>query len=338
MKKLLPFLLLFFLLIAGACNQQTSGGTKDSAQAASSDIHEFKLSTIVQTSHTWVAAAEKFKEELETRTNGRMQVEIYPASQLGPEADVIQLMSVGAVDFGFITNAYLASRVDSLNAWFMPFLFDGIEDAARMRDSEISRKLLDTLEEQQITGLDWLFTGSHSILMKQGVMDSPEAFVGKQIRAPGSVVINDFYQQLGASPLPMPVSEVYTSLQTGVIDGINASVDSIFTEKFHEVADDFTLLNQFAFNAAVVMSTATLEKLSEEDKEIVLEAMRVAIDYGNEVAIKKDYEGLEELRQQIKVHELDDFEAFSDVRDSIYNKYSEKDPLIKELIEEAQKQ
>lgn len=331
------FLLLIILLVVSACSQQSSGNPKNSALAASGETHEFKLSTIVQTTHTWTETAEKFKEELEARSNGRMTVDIFPASQLGPEADVIQFMNTGAVDFGFITNAYLATRVGSLNAWFMPFLFDGIEDAEKMRDSEIAAKLLKTLETQGLAGLDWLFTGNHSILMKEGVLDSPEAFVGKQIRAPGSVVINDFYQQLGASPLPMPVSEVYTSLQTGVIDGINASVDSISTEKFSEVANDFTLLNQFAFNAAVVASTASLEKLSEEDKEIVLESMKVAIDYGNELAIKNDKEGIEELKKEINVHELDNLDSFSEVRDEIYSKYSERDPLIEELIEEAQR-
>lgn len=343
MKKNLFFslILIISILFISACGQSSSGtqGSQGSsgsdAPAPTGESHTFKLSMIVQPTHTWYKAAEKFDEELQARSDGRMNVEIFPSSQLGPEADVIQQMSTGAVDFGFITNSYLASRFDSLNAWLMPFLFSGIEDAVEMRDSETAKELLDLFEAQGIVGLDWLFTGSHSILMKDGVLGSPDAFIGKQIRAPGSAVINDFYTELGASPLPMPLTEVYTSLQTGVIDGINGSVDSVTTEKFHEVANDFTLLNQFAFNAAVIMGKPTFDKLSEEDRQIVLDAMRAAIDYGNEVAMENDREGLEELRELVNVHEISDFSAFDEVKQTIYNKYSEGDDLIKRFIEEA---
>ncbi|WP_180955703.1 MULTISPECIES: TRAP transporter substrate-binding protein [Bacillus] len=338
MKKIKVNIFLSFLLLTSiittACGAGSSQDTK--VQSAGQGEHHFKLTTIVAPTHSWTKTAEKFKEELETRSDGRMKLEIFPASQLGPEADMIQQMISGSVDFGYITTAYLASRNKELNAWLMPFLFEDIGDANKMRDTEAANQLLDLFSEQGLVGMDWLFTGSHSILMNSGVMDSPEKFKGKKIRAPGSEVINDFYNALGASPVPMPLPEVYQGLQTGVVDGVNASADSAYSQKFYEVGEDFTLLNQFAFNAAVLMSKAKFDSLSKDDQNIVEEAMKVAIDYGNELAIQETVENLELLKKEgLNIHKPSSLKAFQDVTEQIYKKYSDKSPLTKEFIEEA---
>ncbi|WP_180955052.1 TRAP transporter substrate-binding protein [Bacillus sp. V3-13] len=338
MKKIKVNIFLSVILLTGVILSACGAGNSQEAkvQSASQGEHNFKLTTIVGPTHSWTKTAEKFKEELETRSDGRMKLEIFPASQLGPEADMIQQMISGSVDFGFITTAYLASRNKELNAWLMPFLFEDISDANKMRDTESANQLLDLFSEQGLVGMDWLFTGSHSILMKSGVMDSPEEFKGKKIRAPGSEVINDFYNALGASPVPMPLPEVYQGLQTGVVDGVNASADSAYSQKFYEVGEDFTLLNQFAFNAAVLMSKVKFDSLSKNDQKIVEEAMKAAIDYGNELAIQETEENLELLKKEgLNIHKPSSLKAFKGVTEEIYKKYSEQSPLTKEFIEEA---
>ena len=336
-NKILVLLMLVMALILSACgggNSKVSQTQVNGDQAGSE--YKFKLTTIVGPTHSWVKTAEKLKEELQQRSNGRMDLEIFPSSQLGPEADMIQQMQSGAVDFGFVTTAYLATRTKELNAWMMPFLFEDISDALKMRGSDSANELLGLFEEQGVMGMDWLFTGSHSLLMKSGVMDTPEAFKGKKIRAPGSEVANDFYSELGASPVPMPLPEVYQGLQTGVVDGVNASADSAYTQKFHEVGKDYTLLNQFAFNAAVLMSKVKFDSLSPEDQKIVQEAMKAAIDYGNQLAIEENDKNLKLLEEEgLQIHTVSNLDVFNDVKNKINEKYSSESPLIKKFIEEA---
>lgn len=342
-KSMLLLMLTVVMLVVSACGggaaqEPSTGGEAAGGQAAADKpSYTFKLTTIVQADHPWVKTAEKFKEELNTRSEGRMKLEIFPASQLGKEADMVQQISSGAVDFGYITTAYMSTRASSLNAWFMPMLFANTEDTAAMRNAESAQNLLSVLEPQGIIGMDWLMTGNHSILMKSGSMLTPESFAGKKIRAPGGAVINDFYTALQASPAPMPLPEVYNALQTGVVDGVNASVDSSWTEKYYEVAKEFTLLNQFAFNAMVVMSKAAQDKLSPEDQQIVKDAMKAAIDWGNNYVLENEKVILKQLEEAgVAVYEVEDKEPFKALTESIWTKYSE-DPLIKAFIEDATK-
>ena len=136
----------------------------------------------------------------------------------------------------------------------------------------------------------------------------------------------------------MPLSEVYTSLQTGVIDGIDIDLDALVTEKYYENAENLTLTNQMAFPAILTMSQTSFDALSTEEQEIVTEAIDIAADWGNEEAIKREETNLQTLKDAgVKVEELKDSSTFDEVSNSIIDKYSTESELIKEFLVEAQK-
>ena len=162
----------------------------------------------------------------------------------------------------------MSTREVSLNSWFMPFLFSDLEDANKMRESEETKKMLEELGSQGLLGLDIAFAGNRHILMKDGFIGSPEDLKGKKIRIIGSPAMQSFWEKTGSGPTAMPLPEVYTSLQTGVIDGMDIDLDALVTEKYYENAKYLTLTNQMTFPTVVVMSQARFDKLSEEDQEI----------------------------------------------------------------------
>ena len=136
----------------------------------------------------------------------------------------------------------------------------------------------------------------------------------------------------------MPLSEVYTSLQTGVIDGIDIDLDALVTEKYYENAENLTLTNQMAFPAILTMSQTSFDALSTEEQEIVTEAIDIAADWGNEEAIKREETNLQTLKDAgVKVEELKDSSTFDEVSNSVIDKYSTESELIKEFLVEAQK-
>lgn len=345
MKKVKQFysiLLIIGLLVLSACggggsstqSNTTPTTTSGEKEAAAGESYTFKLTHITQTSHVWHKTAEKFGEELEKLSNGRMKLEVFPAGQLGQEQDMVSQMVNGTIDFGFITNAYMSSRNEALNAWFMPFLFNNLEEVKKARESETAKTMLGQMDEQGLVGLDFMFTSNHHLLMKAGAIKSANDLVGKKIRITGSPAIKDFWAAVGAVPTPMPLPEVYTSLQTGVIEGISIDTDAMKTEKFQEIAKDLTLTNQMAFPAVVVASKVNFEKLSAEDQAIVEEAMKNAIDWGIEEAIKNETANIEELKGMgVNVYELEDAASFEKVKEEVYSKYS-SNPLIKQFIEE----
>lgn len=341
--RILGICLLLFLVTAcvpqnegspGETGSSSSGESNQSEENGSSEeTYTFKLSHVTPPTHGWHKTAEKFNEELQARSNGRMSVEIFPNSQLGTEADMLQQMETGSLDFGFITNAYLSTRAEEFNAWFMPFLFEDLADASEARHSEPAKQMLKNLESQGLIGLDFSFAGNRHILMQTGAVTSPEDLKGKKLRIIGSPAMSDFWAGLEVGTSPMPLPEVYTSLQTGVIDGIDIDLDALVTLNLYEIAQDLTLTNHMAFPAVVVMSKVTFDKLSPEDQQIVLDAMEAAIAWGIEDAIKREEENLQfVIDQGLNITEMKDHSAFDAVKEELYSKYSEN-PIIKEFIE-----
>ena len=151
------------VLVLAACgsNEKSSGD----GEVAN---YTFKATHVVQESHVWHQTALKFGEELEKLSDGRMKLEIYPASQLGQEKDMVQQLETGSVDFGFLTNAYMSTRQESLNGWFMPFAFNSLEEAVALRESAPAKEMLTELSSQGLVGLDFAFAGNRHVLLKDG--------------------------------------------------------------------------------------------------------------------------------------------------------------------------
>ncbi|GAB7386415.1 TRAP transporter substrate-binding protein [Bacillaceae bacterium] len=333
---LLVFSALFLLSACGGKSAAPAGNSHGQGNSsASGQSYTFKLTHVTQPTHVWHKTAEKFNEELQKRSNGRMKVDIFPASQLGTEKDMMQQLESGTIDFGFMTNGYMSTRSESLNGWFMPFLFENLEQASKARETEAAKQMLKELEKQGLIGMDFIFAGNRHVLMKSGSVSKPEDLKGKKVRIIGSPAIQEFWTALGAGPTPMPLPEVYTALQTGVIDGIDIDLDALVTQKYYEIAKDLTLTNHMTFPSVIVMSKASYDKLSPEDQKIVTEAMKAAVDWGIQEAIKREKTNLEEVKAKgVNVVELTDKSGFNAVKEQIYKQYSEKNPIIKAFIEE----
>ncbi|MFS0644087.1 TRAP transporter substrate-binding protein [Siminovitchia sp. 179-K 8D1 HS] len=326
------------ILALAACGGGKSSSGDSADQSKKEETKTFKISHVTQESHVWHKTAEKFGEELEKLSDGRMNVEIYPASQLGLEKDMVQQLETGSLEFGFLTNAYMSTRQDSLNAWFMPFTFKNLEEAAAMRDSDAAKKMLEELDSQGLVGLDFMFAGNRHVLLKDGAVNSPADLKGKKIRIIGSPAMQDFWEGVGAGPTAMPLSEVYTSLQTGVIDGIDIDLDALVTEKYYENAENLTLTNHMTFPTVIVMSKQVYDGLSEEDQKTVKEAMTNAVNWGIQEAVAREDKNLEELKKLgVKVEELKDPSSFDAITKQITDKYEGKSEVIKSFLEEAKK-
>ena len=198
--------------------------------------------------------------------------------------------------------------------------------------------MLTELSSQGLVGLDFAFAGNRHVLLKDGFVSSPEDLQGKKLRIIGSPAVQDFWEEVKAGPTAMPLSEIYTSLQTGVIDGIDIDLDALVTEKYYENAENLTLTNHATFPTAIVMSQQSFDQLSTEDQEIVQTAIKTAVDWGIEEAIKREKENLETLKAAgVKVQELKDSSSFDTIAQKVADSYTAKSATIQSLLEEAQK-
>ncbi|CAM3676204.1 TRAP transporter substrate-binding protein [Mesobacillus zeae] len=325
------FVFTLMLMIAACSNSVAKPAAK------TGETYNFKLAHITPTDHMWHKAAEKFKKELDQRSDGRMQLEIYPASQLGTEADMVQQISSGSVDFGFITAAYMSSRAESFTAWFAPYLFKDLEEANAARDTEVAKKILGSLDEQGIKGLDYLFAGSRVMLFKDKEVKKPEDMKGLSFRVTQSPPLQDYYKSLGASPESLPLPEVYAAIQTGVIDGMDMDLDATITNKYHEVAKYGAVTNHMVWPSVAMINKVTYEKMSDGDKKIIDDSIKAAADFAVKTRSAQEDEFKKTLSDKgMKIYEIDE-KLFDPYIKKFDEKYEQTDPVIKEFIETFRK-
>lgn len=319
------------IILTAACSND--GGSAEPASGDSDKTYNFKLAHITPPSHMWHKAAEKFAEELDKRSDGRMQMEIYPSSQLGTEADMVEQISAGSVDFGFITAAYMSSRSPSFAAWFTPYAFKDLKEANEARDSEIAKKILGTLDEQGMVGLDYFFAGQRVMLSKDKKIEKPADMDGLKLRVTPSPPMQDFYTSLGASTEGLPLPEVYSAVQTGVIDGMDMDLDATITNKYFEVVKYGAVTNHMVWPSVAIVNKKTFEGMPEADQKIIEEAIAAAAEYAVLTRAGQEEEFKKTLKDEgMEIYEIDS-SLFDPYKKQFDEKYGKKDPLIQEFID-----
>ncbi|MGM7702870.1 TRAP transporter substrate-binding protein [Pseudalkalibacillus sp. Hm43] len=329
-KSVSLLVIALMVILSAACSND---GGSEPANADSDQTYNFKLAHITPPSHMWHKAAEKFAEELDERSDGRMQMEIYPSSQLGTEADMVEQISAGSVDFGFITAAYMSSRSPSFAAWFTPYAFKDLKEANEARDSEIAKKILGTLDEQGMVGLDYFFAGQRVMLSKDKKIEKPADMDGLKLRVTPSPPMQDFYTSLGASTEGLPLPEVYSAVQTGVIDGMDMDLDATITNKYFEVVKYGAVTNHMVWPAVAIVNKNTFEGMPESDQKIIQEAISAAAEYAALTRAGQEEEFKQTLKDEgMEIYEIDS-SLFDPYKKQFDEKYGKKDPLIQEFID-----
>jgi len=323
---LLSLIIAAVLLLATACGGGNS--TEEEAEAT----YTFKIAHIAPPDHSFNDAAEKFKEELEVRSEGRMTLQIYPAGQLGNEADMVQQIESGSVDFGIITAAYLSSRAVAFSAWFAPYLFDDYIDVNEARKTDVSKKMLATLDEQGITGLDYHFSGHRVMLFKDKKAMTPQDMQGLKLRVTPSPTLQDWYKSLGISPESLSLPDVYQAVQTGVIDGMDMDLDVTINNKYYEVVKYAAVTNHMVWPGVAITNKSKLEKMPVKDQEIVLSAISAAVESATLKRAGQEEEFKQILTEAgLELYEIDQ-SVFKQQIDEFDQKYGAMDPLILEFI------
>lgn len=338
MKKSFIFGIVFLMFVLAACggNNDASSNNKKDSGSADDATYEFKLGHIAPPDHIWNDAAQKFADELNELSDGRMSVELYPGGQLGSDDDMIQQLEAGSLDFGFITNAYLTSKSDAFSAWFAPYIFDSYEEALEASDTDIAKEILSTLDDQGLTALDYFFSGHRTMMFREKIT-SPDEIKGLTLRVTPSPALEDWYRSLGASPESISLPDVYQSAQTGVIDGMEMDLDAAVTSNFNEVTGYGALTNHMVWPSVMIASSKVYNDLSKEDQEIVKEAMATASEYATLKRADQEEEFMEILEDRgMELYEIDTalFDPFVEEFDE---KYKEKDPIIEEFINQFRK-
>ncbi len=301
------------------------------ASAFAAHAEEFRLGLITPPPHIWTKAAEAFGADLAEASGGAHSVSVFPARQLGNEAEMLQQLQTGALDMAFMTVAEVSNRAPDFGAFYAPFLANDIGHAARIIQSDYARGMLDQLPGKVgVVGLGYGMAGLRQIVSR-GDVSSAGDLVGKKLRITPFEPILDFYSALGAAPTPMPLPAVYEALANGQVDAIDMDAELIWVLKYYEHADTIIESNHMMFPMVGLVSAKVWAGLSEDDRASISELMNKHLASVVGSYVEKDPVWLGQVKDTGKTYTQVDPAFFGDAVDAWNAKWSEKSTALEGL-------
>jgi len=304
------------------------------ATALTAHAQTLKLGHVTPPTHVWHQVAEKINADLNTATAGKMSINVSPLSKLGNEAQMIQLMSSGALQFGVLTVGGLSNREESFLAWSLPYVFKDVAHATRATQTPAAKEMLKRLEPHGMVGLGYAFAGMRHVLALQSVANAKD-LAGKKIRSFPSPIYNDWWNANGAAPTAMPLSEVAPSLTTKLLDAVDVDLDALVGLKFHQQAPNLTLTNHMAFPAAIVVSKKWWDSRSAAERDTIRKVVADAEQWGYKAAIAADVDNLAKAKADGAKVVNADLKSFQAVGAKVRDQYTAKNPLIADFYKQS---
>jgi tripartite ATP-independent transporter DctP family solute receptor len=226
-----------------------------------------------------VEAVRWMSERLEKETNGRLRIHVYQSGQLGREPDTVDLARLGALDITRVNFAALNNPFPLTRLFSAPYVFDSVEHMRRAVDGAVGRAVLDGFAARDLVGLAIYDAGSRCFYNVRHPVAAPKDLHGLKLRVPGSDIFIDFVRALGANPTPLPVNEVYSALQTHLIDGAENNWRTFHSSRQFEVARYWSQSEHSYSPEALLMSRRNFAALTPSDQELVLSVAKESVPY-----------------------------------------------------------
>jgi len=318
-------------------------GVIASIMSLSASEYVLKFSHVVSPNTPKGKAALYFEKRLEELSKGRIDVQVYPNSQLYKDSAVLKALRLDSVQMACPSFSKFGKIVPQLALFDLPFLFRDIEHLHKVQDSEVGQKLKDMVSAKGFVALDFWDNAFKQMTDSKRPLIKPEDAKGLKFRIMSSKVLEEQFKAVGAIPQVMPFSEVYSALQQGVIDGEENTNSNIYTKKFYEVQKYMTVSNHGYLGYLVVMSKRFWNSLPDDLKAAVKQAMKEATAKEREYAIELDKSQFAKIKEyadktgklKITVLTPQQKEEWKKVMEKIYPKFYDPKLIGKDLIEKA---
>ena len=266
----------------------------------------------------------KFSKLVNERSNGRINAKLFANGALGNNRDVTEGLLIGSIEMQMASSSPLAVFVPSLNIFEMPFLFQNNEHMFAVLDSYIGDSFRSDFESTGLHLMGYFTFGVRHIMTRDHPINSIQDLEGLKIRTMESKPHLDAFKAFGASPLPMAYSELYTGLETGVIDGAEAANSNYYSKKFFEVAPYWAQIGWLRLVAPVIMSKIFYDKLPVDLKNIIDETLFELIEYERELYTEISLKRLEQLKGYPVTITYPDPKPFQISSREVYGKWADK--------------
>lgn len=258
--------LLAGLVLLPACSAGEPGGGKT-----------LVLGHAMHVTHPVAVAMQFMADRLAELSDGRLTVKIYPASQLGGERELLELVQFGAIGLTKVSGAALENIVPPIRVFSLPYLFRDDEHLDRVLYGELGKELLATAEPYGLKALAYYDAGWRSFYTVDRPILTPDDLAGLKIRVQPSVMSISLIRHYGGSPTPLAYGELYTAFQNGVVDGAENNPPSFYTSRHYEVNRYYVLNEHTAIPDFFIIGTKAWERLDEVERGWLLQAVEESV-------------------------------------------------------------
>ncbi len=300
----------------------------------------FKCSDVHPAGYPTVVAVEHMGKKLEAATSGRISVQMYAAMQLGGEKEAIEQAQIGALQLARVSVGALGPVVDDLNVFNLPFLFRDTAHMEKVIDGPIGDELLAKVTDNpqtRLVGLCWMDAGARSMYDTKQPIRSIDDLKGMKVRVMGNPMFVDMMNALGGNGVAMGYDQVFSALQTGVVDGAENNPPSFVFDNHYQVAKHFTLTEHLIVPEILVFSRRTWDGMSRDDQALLRKLAREAQLEERELWHQTEAQAFAKMKAAgIDVERIADKRPFQAAVKPVWDKYGAKYADLIKRIQDVQ--
>lgn len=334
MKRLAAIAAAMVLAVTGLTGcAGSSAATSEEATAENPLV--LTLAHGLSETHTVHIAMTEFAQQVEEETDGRIQVRILPNGQLGSENENMEQLMAGVISMTKVSAPGLATYNEAYHTFGLPYIFDDTEDFYHVMDSQEMQDFFLSSEDDGFVTLTYYTSGARSFYTKDRAIRTPEDLKGLKIRVQDMKSQTDMLTALGGIPVAMSYGDVYTSLQTGIIDGTENNETALTTGKHGEICKVYSTDQHAMIPDVMVMSAKVWDTISPEDQQIILEAAHASTESHKIAWDAAIEEAIEEASTTMGVEFVNDVDkdAFREATSGMIEDYCEEYPGVQKLLD-----
>jgi len=317
---LTAFLALFF----SACSKESSDPSGRSSQKKKKIV--MKIAHNGTENHPFQTGFERFKEVLEAETEGAVELQIFPNEQLGSEEEASQMVKLGLIAASASSTAGgLSTSVPEAELFNLPFIFRDLDHCYKVLDGPVGQWLAGIIEEKlNCVVLGYWFSGIRNVWNSKRPIMTPDDLRGVKVRVMSSPILIETFNTLGAQATPLAFGELYSALQTGVVDGAETDHLDLLYEKFHEVTKYVSYTNHMFLVIALIFSKKIYDRLPPHIQAAVLKAGKASVSTERAAMDTLTESAFLELKEKgLKFYEVDKA-IFRERVESVYRRNAKK--------------
>lgn len=295
--------------------------------AQEEEVKTLRLGHGLSVDHSVHQAMVYMGERLKENSGGKMELKVYPSEQLGSERECVELLQFGSLAMTKVSAAIMEGFVDKYRVLGLPYLFESKAHAFQVLDSSIGQEILQSGESIWLRGLGFYDSGYRSFYTKERPIETPSDLSGMKVRVMSSINAINMVKAMGGSPTPISWGELYTALQSGVVDAAENNSPSFYLSRHYEICKYYSIDQHTQVPDVLLISQIIWNELSAEEQQWLQEAANQSVVHQRELWEASEKEAMEAVKAAGVEINYPDKSPFQEAVQGIYEPFRDNEEL-----------